>query len=65
MKLLAQEIIQLTNSKSSIKYLPLPSDDPVDREPDISKAISYLDWQPKIHRTEGLKRTIEYFEKLI
>ena len=65
MKLLAQEIIQLTNSKSSIIHLPLPSDDPVDREPDISKAINFLDWQPKIHRTEGLKRTIEYFEKII
>jgi UDP-glucuronate decarboxylase len=65
MKFLAQEIIQLTNSKSSIIHLPLPSDDPVDREPDISKAINFLNWQPKIHRTEGLKRTIEYFEKII
>jgi len=62
---LASEIIKLTNSSSSIKYLPLPSDDPVDREPDIGKAVKYLKWQPKIDRTIGLKRTIEYFEKIL
>jgi len=62
---LANEIISLTNSNSNIKYLPLPSDDPIDREPDISKAIKHLDWQPTINRSDGLTRTIEYFEKIL
>jgi len=62
---LANEIISLTNSNSNIKYLPLPSDDPIDREPDISKAIRHLDWQPTINRSDGLTRTIEYFEKIL
>jgi UDP-glucuronate decarboxylase len=62
---LANEIIKLTKSKSNIKYLSLPSDDPIDREPDIEKAIKHLNWQPKINRTDGLTRTIEYFEKIL
>jgi len=62
---LAREIIELTNSSSIVKYLQLPSDDPVDREPDIGKAIRHLKWQPTIDRNEGLKRTIEYFKKIL
>lgn len=65
MKELAKEIIQLTNSKSSLVYLPLPEDDPTERKPDIDKAIKNLDWQPKIDRTVGLIKTIEYFKKVI
>ena len=65
MKQLAKEIIELTNSKSNLVYLPLPEDDPVERKPDIYKAIKNLDWQPKIDRTAGLIRTIEYFKKVI
>ena len=65
MKELAEEIIGLTNSKSDLVYLPLPEDDPLERKPDIYKAINNLDWQPKIDRTAGLIRTIEYFKKLI
>lgn len=65
MKELAKEIIELTNSKSSLVYLPLPEDDPVERKPDIDKAIKNLDWQPKIDRTVGLIKTIEYFKKVI
>lgn len=65
MKELAKEIIELTNSKSSLVYLPLPEDDPVERKPDIDKAIKNLDWQPKIDRTVGLTKTIEYFKKVI
>jgi UDP-glucuronate decarboxylase len=56
---LASEVIRLTNSKSEIVFLPLPSDDPKDREPDISKAKELLRWGPKISREDGLKRTIE------
>ena len=56
---LASEVVRLTNSKSEILFLPLPSDDPRDREPDIAKAKEFLNWEPKISRVEGLKRTIE------
>jgi UDP-glucuronate decarboxylase len=56
---LASEIIRLTNSKSKIVFLPLPSDDPREREPDISKAHELLDWEPRISREVGLLKTIE------
>ena len=58
---LAQEIITMTKSSSKIVFEPLPSDDPMTREPDISKAVEILRWSPKIARSEGLQRTIEYF----
>lgn len=61
MKNLAKEIINLTESKSKIIYLPLPSDDPVTRIPDISRAENVLGWSPNIDRKEGLERTIKYF----
>lgn len=63
MNQLAHEIIEITNSKSVIKYTPLPSDDPKLREPDISRARSVLGWEPKINRREGLESTASYFEK--
>jgi dTDP-glucose 4,6-dehydratase len=56
---LASEIIRLTNSKSEVIFLPLPLDDPRDREPEVTKAREILNWEPKISREEGLKRTIE------
>jgi UDP-glucuronate decarboxylase len=62
---LAQEVIRLTGSKSPIIQKPLPSDDPKQRRPDISKAKELLDWQPKIQLEEGLKATIAYFDKKI
>jgi UDP-glucuronate decarboxylase len=65
MKDLAGEIIELTKSKSQIIYLPLPEDDPVERKPDINRAIQYLKWEPKIERLEGLSKTIEYFKQII
>ena len=61
MEYLAIEIIKLTNSDSKISYMPLPSDDPINRLPDISKAMDQLNWKPTINRGEGLKKTIEYF----
>ena len=62
---LASEIIQLTNSKSELEYLPLPQDDPIDREPDISKARKLLAWEPEVSRHVGLTNTIEYFRSVI
>ena len=62
---LAREIIALTGSNSKITYLPLPQDDPRQREPDISKAKSLLDWQPTISRESGLEATIDYFRKVL
>ena len=58
---LAKEIVKLTNSNSKISNMPLPSDDPVSRIPDISKAIDQLNWKPTINRSEGLEKTINYF----
>lgn len=57
---LAEEIIGLTNSKSEIVFQELPSDDPKDRCPDISKARTLLGWEPKVDRISGLENTINY-----
>jgi len=62
---LADMIIDLTNSKSKIAFLPLPCDDPRQRKPDISLAKEKLSWEPKIPLREGLVKTIEYFESKI
>lgn len=63
---LAQKVIELTNSKSKIIYVPLPNDDPTQRKPDITLAKEKLNnWQPTIQLEEGLKRTIEYFDGLL
>jgi len=62
---LAQEILTLTNSNSKIIFDPLPPDDPKKREPDISKAKSLLGWEPKVSRTDGLKKTIEHLASKI
>jgi dTDP-glucose 4,6-dehydratase len=60
----AEEIIKLTGTKQKIVYKPLPTDDPKQRKPDISKAKEILNWQPKVSRAEGLKITYEYFKTL-
>jgi UDP-glucuronate decarboxylase len=62
---LAHKVIELTNSKSEIIFNPLPSDDPIQRQPDITLAKRLLTWQPKIELSEGLIKTIEYFSKVI
>jgi dTDP-glucose 4,6-dehydratase len=59
---LAREIIELTKSRSSIVFQDLPQDDPKVRQPDITKAKNILHWEPKVNRTEGLQRTVEYFK---
>lgn len=59
---LAQKVVQLTGSKSKIINKPLPPDDPVQRQPDISLIRKKLEWEPKVELQEGLAKTIEYFE---
>ncbi|MFW6245381.1 MAG: UDP-glucuronic acid decarboxylase family protein [Fibrobacterota bacterium] len=61
-KELAEEVIKLTGSSSRIIYKPLPSDDPRQRQPDISLAKEKLGWSPTVALSEGLKNTIEYFK---
>ena len=62
---LAEKIIALTGSKSEISYHPLPADDPIQRQPDITLAKKVLGWEPKVQWDEGLRNTIEYFRSLI
>ena len=62
---LAKLILELTNSNSKIVFKPLPQDDPIRRQPDISLAKEKLGWTPRIKLREGLVKTIEYFDKLI
>ena len=59
-----EEIIKLTGTSQKLISLPLPTDDPKQRKPDITKAKSILGWEPKVSRAEGLKITYEYFKSL-
>ena len=60
----AEEIIKLTGTTQKVIYKDLPKDDPMQRQPNIDKAKSILDWEPKVSRQEGLKITYEYFKSL-
>lgn len=60
----ANEIVRLTGTQQKIIFKPLPQDDPMQREPDISKATEILGWKPEIGREQGMKRTFEYFKNL-
>lgn len=60
----AEEIIQLTGTEQKVIYKELPVDDPMQRQPNINRAKSILDWEPKVDRTEGLRITYEYFKSL-
>lgn len=60
----AKEIINLTGTNQKIIFKPLPKDDPMQRQPDISKAKKILHWEPKVSRSEGLRITYEYFKTL-
>jgi UDP-glucuronate decarboxylase len=62
---LAQTILKLTNSKSKIKFLSLPEDDPKQRRPNIDLAMKELDWEPKINLEAGLEKTINYFKDIL
>ena len=60
----AEEIIKLTGTNQKVVYHPLPTDDPKQRRPDITLARKLLNWEPKVHRSEGLKITYDYFKTL-
>jgi dTDP-glucose 4,6-dehydratase len=60
----AEEILQLTGTNQKIVYRPLPQDDPMQRQPDITKAREILGWEPRVGRSEGMSRTYAYFKSL-
>jgi UDP-glucuronate decarboxylase len=62
---LAELVIDMTGSKSKLSYLPLPQEDPKQRQPDITLATSHLRWRPTVPLREGLQRTIGYFDQLL
>lgn len=62
---LAEAVLRLTGSRSTLSFMPLPPDDPVRRQPDISLAQSCLGWTPQVALEDGLKETIAYFKKLL
>jgi dTDP-glucose 4,6-dehydratase len=64
LKEFAEEVLKLTGGNVKIAYRPLPADDPKQRKPDITKAKAILDWEPKIARAEGLRKTFDYFKTL-
>jgi UDP-glucuronate decarboxylase len=62
---LAEQVIALTGSRSRLSFAPLPSDDPMQRKPDITRARDLLGWAPSVQLEEGLRRTIAYFDALL
>ena len=60
---LAEKIVQIVGGKASLQFMPLPQDDPRQRQPDISLAKSALGWEPKVALDDGLKETVAYFRK--
>ena len=62
---LAKKVIDLTKSKSKIIFLPLPQDDPLQRQPIIDLAKKELQWEPHVKLEDGLKKSIEYFKRVI
>jgi UDP-glucuronate decarboxylase len=62
---LAEMVLDLSGSRSSLVFRPLPADDPRQRCPDITQAQQVLGWQPRVQLQDGLRRTIEYFDKVL
>ncbi len=62
---LAKEVINITNSRSKLTYKPLPEDDPLQRQPDITIAKNKFGWEPTTALRDGLKKTITYFEGVL
>jgi UDP-glucuronate decarboxylase len=65
MRELAELVVSLTGSRSKIEHRPLPTDDPRQRQPDISRAQETLGWEPKVQLEEGLEKTVAYFHDLL
>jgi dTDP-glucose 4,6-dehydratase len=61
----AQAVLEVTGSKSELRFEPLPQDDPTRRRPDISKAKRILDWEPKVSLREGLKLSLDFFKSKV
>ena len=61
---LAQMVLEMTGSKSKLSFMPLPSDDPIKRKPDITKAQQMLGWEPVVDIKDGLSKTIDYFKSI-
>ncbi len=57
----AQAVLEVTGSKSELRFVDLPVDDPTRRRPDITKARTLLDWEPRVRLKEGLARSLEFF----
>ncbi len=64
MRQLAEQIVAMTGSRSQLVFKTLPSDDPKQRQPDISLARQKLGWEPKVDLHDGLRRTIDYFKSI-
>ena len=62
---LAERVVSITGSRSSIVYKPAPQDDPIQRCPDISMAGDHLGWTPHVDLDQGLRRTVAYFETIL
>lgn len=62
---LAHEVARVTGKQINVKFLPLPNDDPRQRQPDIERAKKVLKWEPKVSLADGLKRTVEYFDGVV
>jgi UDP-glucuronate decarboxylase len=62
---LAEKIIQQTQSNSQITFRPLPDDDPKERKPDLTLAKENLNWEPQVSFDDGIRKTIDYFRKVI
>jgi len=62
---LAEKVLSMTGSRSQIVYMPLPSDDPIMRKPDITLAKDVLKWEPQVPLDEGLRKTVDYFDNLL
>ena len=64
-KELADQVIDLVGSTAGVEYLPLPQDDPIRRQPDITRAKEQLQWEPQVPLAEGLPRAVEYFRQVV
>ena len=62
---LAEIVLEVTGSSSVIEHRPLPTDDPTQRQPDITRARELLDWEPQVQLREGVERTVAYFRSIV